>query len=169
MKTILVKNVTLQFDLYDKVDKKDVFDTLDIINECLQERMNTISPQIIVNAINDDDIEIANEYVCGDTKEEKITQIKDIIEKWGSTTTCELELESSPCISNVGTNKVNISILIDDFYSDHVTATMYQNEIEISYDDYNYEDLSDEIIDEIYEIMENYDADMDKTQKRCED
>ena len=170
MKTVLVKNISLQFDLFNEnASEKDVYDVLNAINECLQERMNTVSPQMFVNAISVDDIEIANENDCGDTKEEKITQIKDIIEKWGDTTSCELELESSPCINSIGTNKSNVSILIEGFHLDHVSTITYQNEDELGYDDYEYEDLSDDVIDEIYDIMEYYDVLMDKTYKRIED
>jgi len=50
----------IQFDSFDEgADKHTALNTLDEINAVLQERFNDISPQIFVNAIDDDDIEIA--------------------------------------------------------------------------------------------------------------
>jgi molybdopterin/thiamine biosynthesis adenylyltransferase len=62
MKTIIVKNVQIQFDSFDEgADKHTATATLDEINEVLQERFSDINPQIFVNAIDDDDIEITPE------------------------------------------------------------------------------------------------------------
>lgn len=97
----------------------------------------------------------------------KIDYIKKVISEWGSTTVCELQLDSSPCISSTGTNRNNISELIESFYSDHVSSVIYQNENEIGWNDYQYEKLSDELIDEIHNIIEEYEADMLSTEKRC--
>jgi hypothetical protein len=61
MKTISVKNLTIQFDSYDEgADKHNALDMLDEINEVIKQRFNDASPQIFVNAIDDDDIEIAD-------------------------------------------------------------------------------------------------------------
>jgi len=89
-------------------------------------------------------------------KARKIAIIKRIIEVWGETTACDLELDSSPCISSIGTNKVNVSILVEEFNADHVSTITYLNETDLGYDNYKYEDLSDEIIDEIHNIMLDY-------------
>ena len=52
----------IQFDSFDEgADKHTALNTLDEINAVLQERFNDISPQIFVNAIDDDDIEITDE------------------------------------------------------------------------------------------------------------
>jgi len=62
MKSIIVKNISIQFDSFDHgADKFTALNTLDAINEVLQERFPDISPQIFVNAIDDDDIEIADQ------------------------------------------------------------------------------------------------------------
>lgn len=102
-------------------------------------------------------------------KVEKISEIKRIIGEWGSVTSSELQLESSPCINSIGNGKNNVSQLIEHFYNDGVDAVTYHDEIELGEEYFNYEDLSDEIIDEIYFIMEEYEADMLKTMKRCQD
>lgn len=90
-------------------------------------------------------------------KEEKILKIKEIIGDWGPTSSVELELDCSPCINSIGNGKNNVSQLIEDFNYDDVTAITYQDEIELGTEDVNYEDLSNEIIDEIYEIIIKYD------------
>jgi len=49
----------IQFDSFDEgADQHTARATLDEINSVLQERFNDISPQIFVNAIDADDIEI---------------------------------------------------------------------------------------------------------------
>jgi len=59
MKSIIVKNLMIQFDSFDEgADQHTARATLDEINSVLQERFNDISPQIFVNAIDADDIEI---------------------------------------------------------------------------------------------------------------
>lgn len=102
-------------------------------------------------------------------REEDIKRIKDIIIVWGATTTSELECKSSPCMFSRGNDKKNISELIEEFHSDRVSAITYQNDNEIAWSNYAYEDLSDELIAEILEIIEAYEADMLKTEKRCQD
>ena len=62
MKSIIVKNLMIQFDSFDEgADKHTALNTLDEINAVIQERFSDISPQIFVNAIDDSDIEISNE------------------------------------------------------------------------------------------------------------
>ena len=52
----------IQFDSFDQgADKHTALNMLDEINTVLQERFPENTPQLFVNAIDDDDIEIANE------------------------------------------------------------------------------------------------------------
>lgn len=104
------------------------------------------------------------------TKEEQIAEIKRMIrnEFNGSTTTCELEADSSPCISSVGTNKMNVSTLVETFNYDDVEIVTYNNETEIASDNLSYEELSEDIVDEIYHLLENKIVDNEKTWKRCQ-
>ena len=101
-------------------------------------------------------------------REEKIADIKRIIKVWGSTTPAELELNSSPCILSTG-NKTNVSQLIEGFNEDDVEVVSYVNETPVSEDSIEYEDLSDDIIDEIHSIIEDYETDSVKTDARCKD
>ena len=57
--------------------------------------------------------------------------------------------------------------LIEEFRPDGVSAITYHDEIEIGWNDYSYEELEDYLIDEIVEIMEDYDASSQKTMDRC--
>jgi len=60
MKSIFVKNLTIQFDSFDEgADKHTALNTLENINEVLRERFPNETPQIFVSAIDDDDIEIS--------------------------------------------------------------------------------------------------------------
>jgi len=59
MKTIHVKNLSIQFDTFDEgADRHNAINMIDIINEVLQERFPESQPQIFVSAIADEDIEI---------------------------------------------------------------------------------------------------------------
>jgi hypothetical protein len=98
----------------------------------------------------------------------KIGKIKAIITEWGSTSVCERERDHSPCLNSIGSGKNNVSELVEQFYADSVETVVYQDEITLSYNNYSYEELPDEIIDEILEIVEEYEADMLKTEKRCQ-
>lgn len=102
------------------------------------------------------------------TKEEQISEIKRIIRKWGSTSSVDLELESSPCIRSVGNGRDNISELVESFDKDSVEIITYHGEDEIDWRNEDYEDLSEDIIDEIYNILEQYEVFNLKTLKRCE-
>jgi hypothetical protein len=102
------------------------------------------------------------------TKHEQIFEIKKLIRKHGSKTSFDLELESSPCISSKGNGRNNISELIESFYLDTVEVVTYHGENPIDYNEETYEDLSEDIIDEIYNIMQSFDVLLEKTYKRCE-
>lgn len=104
-----------------------------------------------------------------DSKTTKISRIKEIIGNWGATTTAELEADSSPCISSSGTNKMNVSTLVEEFNLNDVKIVTYNNETEIAEDEIPYEDLSEDVIDEILNLLEDYDTDNEKTYKRCQD
>jgi len=102
------------------------------------------------------------------TKEEQIKEIKRIIKEFGSTTSSELSLDCSPCINSIGNGKNNVSQLVEHFNQDDVTAVTYNDETEIGEEEISYEDLSEDIIDEVYHIIEAYEVDMLKTEKRIQ-
>jgi hypothetical protein len=97
-----------------------------------------------------------------------IKRIKDILAVWGATSCAERETDHSPCKSSIGNGKCNVSELIEQFDANGVSAVTYNDEIEIGWNDYSYEELEDYLINEILEIVEEYEADMLKTEKRCQ-
>ena len=102
-------------------------------------------------------------------KKEKIERIHQIMDEWGSTTSGELELESSPCINSIGNGKNNVSQLVEYFYRNYVTTITYHDEHELGENDIFYEDLSDDILDEILNILEEYDVSMTKLMNSTRD
>jgi hypothetical protein len=99
----------------------------------------------------------------------KIKNINRILDKCfdGEVTTAELEADSSPCLSSTGTNKMNISTLVERFSINNVVVITYNNETEIAEDDMPYEALDEDIIDEITELLEQAEVEYDKTLERC--
>lgn len=62
MKSIIVKNLQIQFDSFDEgADKHTAINTLEEINSLLQERFSDITLQLFVGAVDDNDIEIADQ------------------------------------------------------------------------------------------------------------
>jgi hypothetical protein len=90
---------------------------------------------------------------------EKINHIKKVLNTWGITTSSELELSSSPVYNNL-TGK--ICTLVENFNLDGVGVVTYDDDIDIYEYDIPYEDLSDDLIDEIYEIIDQYDVAQNK-------
>jgi len=95
-----------------------------------------------------------------------ITHIRDIIKKHGPTSTMELELDSSPCLSTIGNNKDNVSQLVENFNEDTVMCVTYHGEVEIDSERRAYDGLSDHILAEIENIMIDYDSAEEQTYKR---
>lgn len=103
-----------------------------------------------------------------DTKTQKISRIKEIIREWGETTTAELLADHSPVISSIG-NRVNTSVLVERFGLEDVGVFTYVGDVEEAEDDLTYEELEEDVIDDILYLLEDYDTDNFKTRKRCED
>jgi len=104
-----------------------------------------------------------------ESKAQKIGKIKKVISEWGSTSCCERKRDHSPCLNSIGYGKNNVCELVEQFYADSVETVVYHDEVELNYNNYSYEELPEEIIDEILEIVEDYETDMLKTEKRCQD
>jgi len=93
-------------------------------------------------------------------KQEMINECKRIIGDWGSVNTAERQLDCSPCVRSVGNGKQNVSDLIERFDVDGVEVVVYNDEIEVTSYDLKYEDLDDDILDEVYNILDIYDIEM---------
>jgi hypothetical protein len=96
-------------------------------------------------------------------RQEKIEYIKKVIREWGVVNTAELELESSPVYNSMGKDHY---MLVEGFYNDWVEVVEYVHEEETDSHNVSYEELEDCLIDEICIIIENYEADCIKTEKR---
>jgi len=100
-----------------------------------------------------------------------ISIIKKIINEHGEITSTDLELESCPCLYSKGNDETNISELVEEYRIDGVETLCYVGDHSQGYNFYAYEDeeLSDEIIEEIKMIMENYEAEQIKLHDSCRD
>lgn len=114
--------------------------------------------------------EVWLEQAFPNDKANKISNIKRILEKCfeGETSTMELEADHSPCISSTGTNRMNVSVLVERFGTNDVGVFTYNNETEIAEDDLTYEELEEDVIDDILELLEQAEVDHDKTMERCQ-
>lgn len=101
-------------------------------------------------------------------REEDIKRIKDILITWGSTSCTECERDHSPSFYSTGNGGGNVCELVEELNADGVETIVYDDENEVDWNNYTYEELPDEIIAEILEIVEEYEADMLKTEKRCQ-
>lgn len=99
-------------------------------------------------------------------KNKMVARIKAIIAEWGTVTTGELQLDCSPAYSSIGDETVG---LVERFNAHDVGVDVYSHDVETDSFDVPYEKLSNDLLSEILEILEEYDAGMDKTMKRCQD
>ena len=93
-------------------------------------------------------------------KNEYISEIKSIIDKWGGVTTSELKLDSSPVYNKFGKDSFS---LVERFNRDDVTILSYVHENEVDEFNVDYEDLNEDLLHDIHYIIEQYDIGMEKT------
>ena len=100
-------------------------------------------------------------------KQETIKTIRKIISNWGSPITdADKELISSPVINQMGKDHFSLA---ESFHLDYVGVTTYVHEIVTDETDMSYEDLSEDILEEILESLKTYDEYMLKTMDKCRD
>ena len=100
-------------------------------------------------------------------KQETIKTIKQIISDWGgSITDAEMELTSSPIINQVSKDHFSLA---ESFHLDYVGVTTYVHGIVTDESDIPYEDLSEDILDEIWVVLVDYEEYMLKTMDKCRD
>lgn len=90
-----------------------------------------------------------------------INRIKALVEKHqedGSVTMSDMEANSSPCIATLGRNTQQ---LVESLYPDKVEAIVYVHDREEDSTFLPYEKLDDEILVEILELLEQYDAEQE--------
>ena len=100
-------------------------------------------------------------------KHSKIAYIKKVIKEWGSTTAFAQDVESAPIMNSLAGG--DVCELVEEFENNGVGTIVYDRHgEEIDWHNYDYEDLSEDLIDEISMIIEDYEADMLRTEKRCQ-
>jgi len=99
-------------------------------------------------------------------REEDIKRIKDVIITWGATSCVERERDHSPSLNSLAGGRV--CELVELFHADGVETVVYDDDNEVDWNTYRYEELPDDVIAEILEIIDEYEADMLKTEKRCQ-
>ncbi len=147
------------------MDKETQIKSISLVLDNPANTLTTTSRDLLETLRNSIEAEIEPEV---DKKTEKILRIKEIVREWGATTTAELEADSSPCISSSGTNKMNVSTLVEGFNLNNVKIVTYNNETEIAEDNIPYENLTEDVIDDILYLLEDYDTDNYKTMQRCQ-
>ncbi len=98
-------------------------------------------------------------------KKEQIKNIEAIINEWGSTSSQELQLESSPVYEHLG--KEHFS-LVDRFNADDVDIITYNHGEIVDEFSIPYEELDELLIDEIHNIIEQYQVSCQKAWERSQ-
>ena len=93
-------------------------------------------------------------------REQFISEIKSIIDKWGGITTCEMELDTSPVYNTFGKDHIQ---LVERFNCNSVTIVSYIHETEVDEFDVDYDQLSENLLYDIYDILDQYNVGMEKT------
>jgi len=135
-----------------------------IINphNCSREELEELKNYLSDNSWDFKDIE---EEKQSSLKEENITYIKKIINKYGSFTTADVEADSSPCIASVGNGR-NVSQLVESFYLGYAEVVTYVHDTETNTDLVPYEDFDEDVIADIMSLTEDWEADQLQTEKR---
>lgn len=97
-------------------------------------------------------------------RQEVIDRIRNLIELNGSFTTADVQAASSPVINAVNRNHY---ILAERFHKDSCEGFEYVHETETGSDDYEYQGLDLDVLQEILFLAEDWDTICYKTEKRC--
>ena len=89
-----------------------------------------------------------------------ITEIKSIIDKWGGVTVSELQLEASPVYNSFSKDNVQ---LVERFNRTGVTILCYVHDLEVDEFNVEYERLNEPLVNEIYDILIQYNVSMEKS------
>ena len=93
------------------------------------------------------------------TKEEKIDIINTIIDIWGSVNTSQLDIQPIQ-ISSVGNDKYSISLHISEYHVNYITVVSTSDKNELWQEIMYYDDLPDNIINNILNALIRYDTKM---------
>lgn len=148
------KEYTVKWEIQVSADNKK--NAAIIAAAIMRDRNSTATVMNVVEFNNTaDELE---EFDLLEDRSEKIRYIKNVLSDWGSTSCAELERDHSPSLNSMGNGNSNICELIENFSVDGVETVVYDDEVEVEYNVYNFENLADNVIDEIRDIMEEYEA-----------
>jgi hypothetical protein len=157
-----LKDFTIKWEIQISATNKE-----NAARQALQIMRDKKSTATIMSVVEfDNTADEPEEIDLSEDRSEKIRFIKRVINDWGATSCTELELDHSPSLSSTGNGGGNVSELIEQFNADGVESIVYDGEIELEYNNYAYDDLDDDIIDEIVFIMEEYEAQSMKDEER---
>lgn len=160
MKTINVM-VMIQLDIKGIDTESEVKDSLEVINNIIAESNLDSQPQLFINNINSSDI--LEPLFDSD---EKVDEIKRVIAEWGAPNWSD-EGWGSIVYQAIGQNH---KVLIESIGNTSVGINTYVHEMFTDESEVDFEDLEEEIIDELYELIVNqYGVECEKTHKRCQD
>lgn len=97
-------------------------------------------------------------------KQQKIEAIQKVLENTGSVSYQELNCRTAPVTNYLGGGIVQVG---ETFNQHDVEVVNYQGKKEISSDFVSYDELCENCVDEIYELIEEYNVLMEKTMKRA--
>ena len=159
------KTFTVKWEIQvDSTDKKNAAIQAAAI---MRDRTSTATVMSVVEFDNTADE--PEEFDLSEDRSEKIRYIKKVLDDWGATSCSELELDHSPSLNSTGNGGGNVCELAEEFSVDGVRTIVYDDETELEYNNYKYDELDDEIINEIYWIMEGYETEQQKLKESCED
>lgn len=98
-------------------------------------------------------------------RNEKISRIKSIVSEWGSFSINEVDGEECPILNKQNKDS---EVMIEQINYDAVQCTEYVHGQEVNEYGVGYFDLSDEKLDEVFRITEQYETEQEKTWKRCQ-
>jgi hypothetical protein len=156
MKDMSKKNKTKEFTVKweIQVSATDKKNAAIISAAIMRDRTSTATVMSVVEFDNTADE--PEEFDLSADRSEKIRFIKKVLGDWGATSCSELELDHSPSMNSLAGG--DVCELVEQFDVDGVETIVYDGDIELEYNNYKYDELSDDIIDEIYDIMEKYEA-----------
>jgi hypothetical protein len=156
------KDFTVKWEIQISADSKK--NAAIIAAQMMRDRTSTATVMSVVEFDNTADE--PEEFDLSEDRSEKIRYIKKVLNDWGNTSCTELELDHSPSLNSTGNGGGNVCELVEQFNVDGVETIVYDDEIELEYNNYSYEDLDDDIIDEIWDIMEKYETQSLKDEER---
>ena len=147
------------------IDIEDIIEAIiGLTKESLMEHTSPDSEEFLYPADNGNqptvDFFVDGNSVWNNTyqKDEIIRKIRAIIEKYGSLSAADLELDSSLVHNSISKDHY---ILIEGYNLNTVKLVTYVHEMETDEDEIPYEDVSDNNLDEILAQVEQYVAEMD--------